>query len=414
MIVYDQHPHRRLVWKHLDCYCGHGLEGQLLPLIPGGKQPVRGVRWSGGLPSVMADYGRAKMTDKRLSEYYFAEPLCNLGLLTGIRSGIVVIDIDRPKSGDPQALRRFEKVMAQVKRGELLPGIGASDTTYYLTTRGAHLLYKRPCALKSVSGVMLSELGLAVDVKGEGGMVVVPPSQTGNRRREFLRGLDWLKPVLKDAEIVRMTLGEEGLSSPVTGLTTARPLPKFYVNGYLCIKALAESDIPEGRRDINLLILYNQLLRAGNVPEHSQKVVRQVNASLSKPMTEAELKKCFGRFNYGCVRIRQELPEIESVCARCRRAREAEKALSLLHPLVIEKMVRSHRLAANAAACFLITSGQALSVREAADALDVEPTGVYAYIRELRAAGIDCTKDGELKLHTEPRVHTEANVYPVD
>jgi len=389
----DGRDHMESVTEYIDNYCKRGFEGQLLPLIPGDKSPVRGVRCKEPLPCVMADYGRTKMTSERLRGYYRAEPRCNLGLLTGIRSGIVVVDIDRPKSEDPDIVRRFEEVILQVRDGALVPGIGPADTTCYETARGTHVLFKRSAPLRSISGVVLEELGLAVDVKGEGGMVVVPPSITGNRRREFLRDLDCLKELPIDAEVVRRTRRDERACAPFMDRRMTRPLPKFNVRPYLCAKALTERDIPNHERDNTLFVLYNVLLRAGNPPESAQEVVRRVNDGLSNPMTTEDLQKCVRRrYDYGCVGIRQMLPDIVGVCASCKMNQRAGRRLTdMIDPLDLERIGRARTVPKTALVAYLLDrSGQARTRREMAESLGVSERAIYAGLKRLHEeAGVE-------------------------
>lgn len=391
--------------RWIDEYCRRGFEGQLLPLIRGEKRPVRGVKFEMRLPSVMADDGRTKMTRERLLQYYREDPFCNLGLLTGERSGIVAIDFDRPKSGDPKELKRFREVIGLVRRSEPLPGIGPTDTTCYLTPRGAHLLYKRPCALKGI-GVPLSELGLPVDVMGDGGYVVVPPSQTGDRKRVFLRGLEFLKKLPTDSEVVRMTRRDR----ENTGLEPTSEIhwPKFDVKDHLCIYEILDHDIPDGRRNHTLLVLFSLLILAGNRRDYALKIVRKFNRYRCKPpLSKGELRKCTKkRYNYGCLGIRQTLSWLDLPCANCKRAARAEKKLSLLHPLWIEKLVRAGLLPANIAAFLLLQTGQAISVSEAAKRLGVSDSGIHKHIRHFKEAGIPYPNYRETDRGSEPWVHS--------
>ncbi|MDH3667177.1 MAG: bifunctional DNA primase/polymerase [Paracoccaceae bacterium] len=112
----------------------------------------------------------SRATLRKWAEQY---PTANVGILTGL-SSITVIDIDDQKLV-PAMLERF----------------GATPLQIGTPSGGVHLYYQsareRSCSLRNED--------LAVDVKGLGGMVVVPPSvrPTGpytGRQYRFLHG-DW-------------------------------------------------------------------------------------------------------------------------------------------------------------------------------------------------------------------------------
>ena len=389
VIVYDLHPHRREVWRMTDYYCEHGFEGQLLPLIPGGKQPVLGVRFRKHWQFVRADRGRTRMTSDRLQDYYFKRPWCNLGLLTGVRSGIVVIDIDRPKTGDSEALHRFEYVMEQVRRGRPLPGIGPTDTTCYFTPRGVHLMYRSPCAMKGINALALKKLGLPVDVKANGGYVVVPPSVTAGYRRTFFRDFGLLKQLPTDSEVVEKTRCPEQKSDSLK-ITRQRTELDMHARGYPCAHYIAKLDVPEGKRNDALFALYNILLRTDNEPEFARAKVREVNAHFSEPLPLAEVAKCYRKqYKLSCSKIRSLVPDVEKVCAGCERANNLLKTRTALHPTLIRKLVSEGLIAATAGTLILVATEQSDGASDAARFLGVAPTGIHKFFRKLKQAGLD-------------------------
>ncbi len=382
--VADGRDHQEWVLEFIEQYCWQGLEGQLLPIVPNGKVPVLGVRYDRSRPCATADFGRTEITGEYLREYCLKHPLCNLGLRTGQQSDIVAVDFDRPV-GDETKAERFAEVLEHARHGNALPGVGPSDTACYETARGVHLLFRRPCAMKSINGMELAELGLCVDIKGEGGMVVIPPSEIDGWTRKFLRGFHCLKTLPRDSEVVRRTLMDETLGRAPVGHRAMRRLPKFYVDGYLCAKALTEREIPRGQRDTTLLVHYSVLRRAGNTPEHSQKVVRALNASLGSPMSEADLKKCFGEYKYGCTSIRQMLPDLQTVCTDCRQNQRTGRELAtMVNPVDIEMISRAKVPKIGLAAYLLDRMGQSLTRRQMARCLGVSERAMYQGLRRLR------------------------------
>ncbi len=91
---------------------------------------------------------------RTLKKWARAHPEAQIGVVTGELSGIVVVDVD-DRSGVDQALRIFGGTPLIVR-----------------TRRGAHLYYRwtgERCR-------NLRSEGLEIDVKGQGGFVVAPPS----------------------------------------------------------------------------------------------------------------------------------------------------------------------------------------------------------------------------------------------
>lgn len=94
-------------------------------------------------------------------------------------------------------------------------------------------------------------------------------------------------------------------------------IPKYHGKKVDCILQILSRDLQEGERNNSLFILYNLLLQNKNTEEYSKRLVIEKNKSLSKPLTEADLKKVYRKtsYNYGCVGIRDRLAYIK--CEVC-------------------------------------------------------------------------------------------------
>ena len=117
-----------------------------------GKRPlVRG--WQTG-----------KRRAETIAEWVRRHPNANIGLSCAL-SQIVVVDVDEAKLIEPM-LEKFgdTPLMTSTPRG------------------GAHLWYRKDGRVRS--GNLKSE-GLAVDIKADGGLVVVPPSRNPNSGRSY-------------------------------------------------------------------------------------------------------------------------------------------------------------------------------------------------------------------------------------
>ena len=93
-------------------------------------------------------------------------------------------------------------------------------------------------------------------------------------------------------------------------------IPKYHGQKVDCIRQILSRDLQEGERNNSLFILYNLLIRNKNAKEYSKKLIIEKNRSLSKPLTESDLKKVYRKaYNYGCISIRDKLAYIK--CNNC-------------------------------------------------------------------------------------------------
>jgi putative DNA primase/helicase len=139
------------------CTCGGGEECNRP-----GKHPI-------------TQHGVNDATTKRsrIKQWWTTSPDANIGIATGSKSGIIVLDID-PRNGGKKNLER--------RKEELGP---LPDTVTALTGGGGrHLIFKHPSftVRKDTSG---KKFGKGVDVLSDGSIMVAPPSRhaTGKRYR---------------------------------------------------------------------------------------------------------------------------------------------------------------------------------------------------------------------------------------
>jgi hypothetical protein len=125
----------------------------VFPCVPGEKRPIT----SHGLHDATSDFDQVDWWWKRT-------PDANVAVPTGEVSGLVVLDID---DGGSDSLWQLEQ-----DHGEL------RDTATVKTPRhGQHLYFKWPgTQVKTTAGV----IGHGLDVRGDGGYVLVPPSRTAH------------------------------------------------------------------------------------------------------------------------------------------------------------------------------------------------------------------------------------------
>jgi putative DNA primase/helicase len=123
---------------------------QLFPLAARSKAPA--VRWQ----------DQASSDAAKLQQLAAQFPACNWGMVTGARSGIWVLDLDGLEGAE-----WFARMLAEHDW---------PDTRTTRTKDGTHLYYacvsERSAAIRCSAG----KIAPGVDVRGEGGYVVVPPS----------------------------------------------------------------------------------------------------------------------------------------------------------------------------------------------------------------------------------------------
>jgi Bifunctional DNA primase/polymerase, N-terminal len=126
----------------------------VFPCEPGAKRPLtRNGHWDA-------------TTDSRVVERWWKRwPSANVGVPTGEKSGVVVLDVD-VDDGGPGSLAKLERAVAP-----------APKTAWARTGGGGiHVFFRYPRGTEIRNSAGL--LGPGLDVRGEGGYVVVPPSRT--------------------------------------------------------------------------------------------------------------------------------------------------------------------------------------------------------------------------------------------
>jgi hypothetical protein len=167
-------------------YAGRGIP--VFPCEPHGKRPLT------------ADGFLEATTDGALIRRWWARwPNANVAIPTGVRSGLLVLDVDAGEDTDSVA-------SLELSRGQ--PPKTARAAT---GGGGVHIYFRYPSPQELwAAGLYAREvrnsqglLGGGLDVRGEGGYVVAPPSSTGRAYRWIDRsppaGASWLLGCLKAA-----------------------------------------------------------------------------------------------------------------------------------------------------------------------------------------------------------------------
>jgi hypothetical protein len=143
----------------LSCALAYVRRGwSVIPLLPGEKRPA--IPW--------ATYQHTRPDEAEIRGWFSRWPGADIGIVTGAASSLVVLDVD-PRHGADRSLEELERA-----RGPLPPTVEAITGG-----GGRHIYFSHP------GGVVHNQVGLApgLDLRGDGGFVVAPPSIHPSGRR---------------------------------------------------------------------------------------------------------------------------------------------------------------------------------------------------------------------------------------
>jgi DNA-binding transcriptional ArsR family regulator len=165
-------------------------------------------------PRIRNGHRRATTNPDRIRWWWSKWPDANIGIPTGESSGLLVLDIDDHGSASLDAL--------EAKHGQL-----PETRTVRTGGGGMHAYFRYPTG----SGIRNStgKVGSGLDVRGEGGYVVAPPSRTAKGPYAFLdRGPlapspEWLLDAARKPH--RATTDENGAEAGATRGLDGEPIP---------------------------------------------------------------------------------------------------------------------------------------------------------------------------------------------
>jgi hypothetical protein len=215
-----------------------------------------------------------------IREWWLREPRFNIAIATGAISGIWVIDVD---GLDAEAeLRKLERAHDE------LPA-----TVEVITARGRHIYFKTP---KTPIRNSTSKIGQGIDVRGDGGYVLAPPSVHPSGRRytwsvdsadEFAAPPAWLLDKLRSAGHAKVkppaSQPTEWRSLMVDGVDEGqRDTAATRLCGYLL----------HHRVDPNVVLEFLQLWNSAHCrPPLPQKDIERIAASIAAK----EIRRRYGR-----------------------------------------------------------------------------------------------------------------------
>jgi Bifunctional DNA primase/polymerase, N-terminal len=154
----------------------------VFPCEPGGKRPLT---YNG--------FWDATTDARRIRAWWHRWPAANVGIPTGERSGLLVLDVD-PRDGGPESLAALERKTGPLPRTARARTGGG----------GVHVFFRYPAEQEVRNSA--GRPGPGLDVRGEGGYVVVPPSRT----RSAYEWIDRSPPAEAAWLLERLSAEDEG------------------------------------------------------------------------------------------------------------------------------------------------------------------------------------------------------------
>lgn len=229
----------------------------VVPMAPRGKQPL--IAWR--------EFQERRAEPDEIRAWFRRWPQANIAVVTGTISGIVVVDID-PRHGGEASL--------QILEGE----VGSIPSTIEAETGGGgrHLYFAHPG--QTVRN--RTALYPGIDLRGDGGVIVVPPSiHPSGRRYVWLKGHgpDRAEPALLPKPLQdKLVIGRDHSGHPL-----------------IYWRELVAAGVGEGERNNTIASLAGHLLWHGVDPDVVAEMMCCWNAVRCRPpLEEAEVLRTVG------------------------------------------------------------------------------------------------------------------------
>jgi len=241
-------------------------------------------------------YKDATTNEQTLQQWWVRHPTANIGLATGAVSGVIVVDID-PRHNGHLSIKELER------RYGVLPLTRTCRTAH----KGLHRFYQHPRDNKTYPNAVALDGLRGIDVRGDGGYVVLPPSQLYGRLFYQWGRLDlpiaptpvWLLNLLQ-------TVREQSGQTPQTVRFASSPGEKWLQEalskaregnrnsvGFWLACQLRDDQISEAEAR-SILLTYANLAPSGKEPYTSKEAIASVRSAYSRPPREsAKVRRAF-------------------------------------------------------------------------------------------------------------------------
>jgi hypothetical protein len=240
-------------------------------------------------PGVKSHGHKNATTDRQAIHHWWSiHPTANIGLATGTVSGIIVVDID-PRHNGHLSIKELEK------RHEPLPATRTSRTAH----GGLHRFYQHPNDGKSYPNAVELDGLSGIDVRGDGGYVVLPPSLLYGRLSYKWGNLDL--PIASAPQWLLILLSQQGHQNEQTphGVRFAPAVGEKWLSealakanegnrnrvGFDLACQLRDDGLSEAEaRDI--LLTYAQAAPPGKTPYTAREALASVRSAYNRPPRE--------------------------------------------------------------------------------------------------------------------------------
>ena len=207
----------------------------VIPMHAHDKRPS--IRW--------LEFQHRYASESEVQDWYAHWPDGNVGIVTGVISGLVVLDIDPKHGGDASLAKLIQEHGPLPHTIEAVTGGG-----------GRHVYFSHP------GGMVRNKVGLAagIDLRGDGGCVVAPPSVHASGK-----SYTWLEG--HDPEQAKLAPMPGWLLAEITGVPTRRGHTLDYW------RTLVKEGVPEGERNNTIASLTGHLLWHGVDPDVVQELL---------------------------------------------------------------------------------------------------------------------------------------------
>ncbi len=124
-------------------------------------------------PRTRFGHTEATTNERTINDWWNKYPDANIGMLTGVQTGILVLDVDLIHGGE-QSLEYLQEDYKILLKDNFIP-LTATLTTF-TGSGGRHLYFKFPTDLRDITG-SASEIGEGLDIRANGNYIIAPPSK---------------------------------------------------------------------------------------------------------------------------------------------------------------------------------------------------------------------------------------------